>query len=563
MQHSFHSPSVKADGGVGMEHEIQRPPYGSAYGNSFIQSLLQTSAPSLSNTPHSTSAFNGASNQARIDSLFLTQLNHGGEPMAEHHRNKLDGLLQLSQLPERLLLQLDENDSLPFGEQINRLLDHWFPIGHGYYTEGFLSADIEALHLGSKGTIRVQRLASDRFRVQSTHSNAIGAVGRLGGKSNLFGKNWETEVEGTASIIGTMTEVFEFPIQNPILLLPLMAVHGVFKTDLLSELLAQVSPHQYKSFRESVTYGMGTQLTGIAAYKSEHPQLTDLAMAFGIQSASMCELTLFKHSPNGIQDFELTLSQANGVTAELTCLIYNELGIPKQVLDESGELGAKLKGQWEPQKGQSSIGLNHFSLIGARNPTLDTVQDRDTSTQLELEYDSPPSQLMSEGTRWPERLKVTLSRSLDMGLGIDWITPDIQNGFEEMGININSQALLKLELVIPKSTMQRIWHQVKFAFEHIDEFFKVLLQNLTSPTQDSRLSNRCLMGFMDGCQLTKAMIRCSHQGEADAAFKVGLGSGAGIESSGTLGKYFEMDLCDTPLEASIKESVLGRGVGLC
>ena len=86
------------------------------------------------------------------------------------------------------LSRLDENDSLPFGEQLNRLLDHWFPIGHGYYTEGFLSADIEALHLGSKGTIRVQRLASDRFRVQSTHSNALGAVGRLGGKSNLFGK---------------------------------------------------------------------------------------------------------------------------------------------------------------------------------------------------------------------------------------------------------------------------------------------------------------------------------------------------------------------------------------
>ena len=97
----------------------------------------------------------------------------------------------------------------------------------------------------------------------------------------------------------------------------------------------------------------------------------------------MCELTLFKHSPNGIQDFELTISQANGLTAELTCLIYNELGIPKQVLDESGELGAKLKGQWEPHKGQSSIKLNHFSLIGARNPTLDTVQDRDKSTQFE------------------------------------------------------------------------------------------------------------------------------------------------------------------------------------
>ena len=46
-----------------------------------------------------------------------------------------------------------------------------------------------------------------------------------------------------------MTEVFEFPIQNPILLLPLMAVHGVFKTDLISELLGQVSPNQYKSFR--------------------------------------------------------------------------------------------------------------------------------------------------------------------------------------------------------------------------------------------------------------------------------------------------------------------------
>ena len=54
-----------------------------------------------------------------------------------------------------------------------------------------------------------------------------------------------------------------------------------------------------------------------------------------------------------------------------------------------------------------------------------------------------------------------------MGLGINWITPDIQNGFEEMGININSQALLKLELVIPKLTLQRIWHQVKFAFEHL------------------------------------------------------------------------------------------------
>ena len=167
----------------------------------------------------------------------------------------------------------------------------------------------------------------------------------------------------------------------------------------------------------------------------------------------------------------------------MTCLIYNELGIPKQVLDESGELGAKLKGQWEPHKGQSSIKLNHFSLIGARNPTLDTVQDRDKSTQFELEYDSPPSQLMNEEMRWPERLKITLSRSLDMGLRINWITPDIQNGFEEMGININSQALLKLELVIPKLTLQRIWHQVKFAFEHLNDFFKVLLQILTSPAQ--------------------------------------------------------------------------------
>ena len=296
-QPPFADPSRRRRG----RHEIQRPPYGRGYGNRFIQSLLQNSPTGFNKTTHPTGTFDGASNQQRIASLSLTQLNHGGEPMAEHHRNKLDGPLQLSQLPERLILQLDENDSLPFGEQLNRLLDHWFPIGHGYYTEG-LSADIEALHLGSR-TIRVQRLASDRFRVQSTHSNDLGTVGRLGGKSNLFGKNWETEVEGTAAIVGTMTEVFEFPIQNPILLLPLMAVHGVFKTDLISELLGQVSPNQYKSFRESVTYGMGTQLTGIAAYKSEHPQLTDLAMAFGIHSASMCELTLFKHSPNGIQDF--------------------------------------------------------------------------------------------------------------------------------------------------------------------------------------------------------------------------------------------------------------------
>ena len=69
------------------------------------------------------------------------------------------------------------------------------------------------------------------------------------------------------------------------------------------------------------------------------------------------------------------------------------------------------------------------------------------------------------------------------------------------------------------------------------------------------------MGFLDGCRLTKAMIRCSHQGETGAAFKVGLGSGGGIDSSGTLGKYFEMDLLIPHLRPQSKDQFWG-GVGL-
>ncbi|MEC8381877.1 MAG: hypothetical protein VXZ96_16220 [Myxococcota bacterium] len=562
MQHSFKSSSGNTLPNSWAGHEVQRPPYVNQIDNSVMQSLLQQSQQAETQDLSSDIPTTSISNQNQIETLCLSNSHQNDSTNAEKQWHITDLLHAWPNLPEKFILELDSRCPNRFVALFNSLLDQWFPVGHGYYAEGFLSADIEALYLGSNGILRAQRMDTNRFRVESRHSDSIGTVGRLGGKSNLFGKDWETEVEGQAAINGTMTEVFEFPIRNPMLLLPLMVAHGVFKTNLLAELLSPFAPSQYKSFRQSVTYGLGCRLNGMASYKSENPQTFDLAMAFGLNNSSMFEVTLHKPENNGTQAFELCLTHANGLSTELAFLIYNQLGIPKKIIDETVELGAKVTGTWVPKRGRDTISLTQFSILSSLNPEPDTVQTPEKSTQFELEYDRLPTDFTNTPCRWPERVRIGLIRTLSKGFGTDIMTSDIKNGLEKMGVNINSQIILMLDIVISQSTLKAIWKEVNHVFNHPEVFLNSLLKMLSSPDQDRQLSKLSTPSLMNGCKLKRATVRCSHQGTVNGALKVGMGPGVGLDASATMGTYYEQELLGTPLEEAIKALILRLGIGL-
>ena len=80
---------------------------------------------------------------------------------------------KLSQLPERLILQLGE---MTHCLSVSSSIDCWTtgsPLDMAITPKVFCLLTLRPCIWALKGTIRVQRLASDRFRVQSTHTTPL------------------------------------------------------------------------------------------------------------------------------------------------------------------------------------------------------------------------------------------------------------------------------------------------------------------------------------------------------------------------------------------------------
>ena len=542
------------------ENALQRPPYLAAYGNDFIQSLIQSAQNNN----------DGEEIDSNLNDLIRTASDHqilqalplvrplGLAPIFDDRQWGIAEFIKiLPQLPEQFILKLDALSTPFLGPSFEQGLDRFFPLGQGYSIEGFLAADIDTLHIGDAGSMNMMRTAPRNIHVESSREALLGVVGRAGGESNLFGRDWETEVEGQAGIAGSIQEIYDFPIHNPLLLLPLMATHGALKVDVIQELFSIVAPDGYKEYRQSVTYGVESQLDAMAAYKAEQPQLHDLALAFGLAGTAGFEISLSKATPDGVQSFELSCFAGCDASAEVTFLI-RKLGLPQQVIDEGLEAGAKIQGHWTPKEGTDTLAIDQFSLLASRNPELSRTCQQQSGLSLALEWDDP-TQL--DGTTasdpWPNRLRIELQRGFNAGLRTAHMAPTLMSSFEQMGIDLNSQVSFHLCLVIPQSTLIQMWTQVRNLCGHPSEFIVKLCNELRASSKGDLLSRIHPIDLVQGSWLEAATVRISHQAQSSAELKAGLLSGIGMESALAIGSYQEIDLCNTECESPLQQLFLG------
>lgn len=555
------------------DNSLQRPPIQAThdpyqqYGNQFIQSLLSKDASSsiqdnvnLSDQPF----FNCIGQMGQKETTTPNTPINDALKFPEAWGIESTGL-SLENVPEEVILKLDQMGTQYGGETYDTLINKFFPLGVGFSLQGTLDANLGFFQLSDSGMVTIVRADSNTFKVEHSYQCNTG-IGTMVGQKNTLGKEGSSKEAEIRAFTGlSVQERYEFPLQNPALLLPMMMANNYFSIDLINEFFSILIPTSFKSYRTSVEYGLQVQADALAELKSQSkPELYSLCASLGLKLQPGITIHFPDLQTEGPRRFEVSCSEEGSFTVEAALLLMKKFGLPREVLEQAVEFGATIAGTWTSENGIPDTRLSHFKVNTAYNPqNTESILSKNSISCTAIWALDPNQQFGQQALRCPNQIQFNINRVLDSGLEGQLLSELAGDHLEQFGIGVHFQGQLSVTMNIEKASIQKLWakdeskpHFINF----IDDLKRVLGQYEIGSWVTNDLQNE----IFNSSVIQQAKLRLLSLVAITGSLKEGLIESVGAEGELGLGHFIDINLMDTGKEHLLKKELpyLPKGIGV-